>query len=174
MACFKNRYRVESARLPGWDYRTPAHYFVTVCTKNHALCLARIINAESYLSPLGLIVAEEIWRTPYRRPNVEIDCYVVMPNHFHAVVDITGSQSEEPMDETSGALSSAGSLGTVVGAIKSAATRRIHDAGYGDFAWQPRFHDHIIRSDEELQRIRAYVQGNPGRWYEDRYYVGGS
>jgi putative transposase len=64
----------------------------------------------------------------------------------------------------------AGSLGAIIGQIKSARTKRIWAAGTTDFAWQSRFHDDIIRDDESLQRIRTYIIDNPGTWTEDRYY----
>jgi hypothetical protein len=67
----------------------------------------------------------------------------------------------------------AGSLGAIVGQIKSVCTKRIRAAGYPDFGWQPRFYDHIIRNDAALQRIQAYIVNNPRNWGRDRFYPSG-
>jgi putative transposase len=60
------------------------------------------------------------------------------------------------------------SLGAIIGQFKSVCTKRIWAAGYRDFAWQPRFHDHIVRNEREWERIRAYILANPSRWEQDK------
>ena len=82
----EGNYRTESTRLSGWDYRSAAHYFITICTRDRECCLARILDGLAYVSPLGMIVAEEWWRTPYVRPYVKLDAHQVMPNHFHGIL----------------------------------------------------------------------------------------
>lgn len=164
-------YRIESTRLPGWDYRSAAYYFVTICTKDHRCCLAKIADGVAYISPLGMIVAEEWWRTPHVRPYVKLDASQIMPNHFHGIIVIEESEMAPQEEQGTGALHlQAGSLGAIIGQFKSICTKRIRALGDGAFQWQPRFHDHIIRDENELKRLRAYIVGNPGKWYEDRYY----
>jgi REP element-mobilizing transposase RayT len=184
MTKFRDRYRVESARLPGWDYRAAGWYFVTVCTQDHIPFFGDVVDGDVALSPIGEIVAEEWVRTPEVRPNVVLDEWIVMPNHLHGIIVITDSPDTvgmpRPMVETprrgvstamtTGGQLMAGSLGAIMGQIKSVCTKRIRAAGYPDFAWQSRFHDHIIRDEESLQRIRRYIVNNPGTWTEDRYY----
>ncbi len=166
---YRDKYRVESARLAGWDYRASAHYFITICTEGQRCSLAKIINGVAFVSPLGMIVAEEWWRTPYARPYVKLDAWQVMPNHFHGILIITEPQgAEDGRQQTPGL--KADSVGSIVGQVKSLCTKRIRDLGEADFRWQERFHDHIIRDEAELKRIRAYIIGNPGKWHEDRYY----
>lgn len=58
-------------------------------------------------------------------------------------------------------------LGQVIRHWKGAATYRIRSGGFRKFAWQPNYYDHVIRSESSLQRIREYIEGNPGRWAED-------
>jgi REP element-mobilizing transposase RayT len=169
----KGKYRIESARLPGWDYRSAGYYFITICTRAQVCWLGKIIDGTAYVSPLGLIVAEEWWRTPYIRPYVQLDVYQVMPNHFHGILVITESQATSE-DHAAESRIQADSVGSIIGQFKSVCTKRIRDLGEATFGWQSRFHDHIIRSEEELDRIRAYILGNPGKWYEDRYYQDGS
>jgi REP element-mobilizing transposase RayT len=187
---FKNKYRVESARLPGWDYSSPGAYFVTICTKGMRCWFGDVVDGEMQLSPLGEIVAEEWVNTEQIRPNVTLDQWIVMPNHFHGIVIINEMPS---VDMTRNAIPSVAmtdggkrfvettrrvvstretlkpnSLGSIIGQFKSVSTKRIHEAGFPKFAWQPRFHDHIIRSERSLNKIRHYIVNNVLQWEFDR------
>ena len=70
---FRDRYRVESTRLAGWDYASPAAYFITICTGRRRLYFGTIQPGCPVLSPAGEIVAEEWQRTLQVRPNVTLD-----------------------------------------------------------------------------------------------------
>jgi putative transposase len=179
MTKFRDRYRIESARLPGWDYRTAGWYFVTVCTRDHTPFFGHVVDDDMILSPIGEIVAEEWQRTPEVRPNVDLDEWIIMPNHLHSILVIVDTPDivETPRRGVStgnhtptGQRLMAGSLGAIVGQIKSVCTKRVWAAGYIDFDWQSRFHDHIIRGEGSLRRIRQYIADNPRTWTEDRYY----
>jgi len=61
----------------------------------------------------------------------------------------------------------AGSLGAIIGQIKSVCTKRIRSKGFYDFGWQAGYYDHIIRDNKELDRIREYMLGNPYKWDDD-------
>jgi len=151
---FKKRYRVPSTRLRGWDYRLPGTYFVTICTEGRDSCLGEITAEEVSLSSYGKIVAQEWQRIPVRHSRAKLDVWIVMPDHVHGllVLESTAPGTPEP------------SLGLIVGEFKSKATKSIRMAGHRNFDWQERFHDHIVRSEEELQRIRTYILENPKRW----------
>ena len=194
MAKYKDRYRVESARLPGWDYRAAGWYFVTLCTRDRVPFFGEIVDGKMVLSSIGRIVAEEWQRTPEIRSNVILDEWGVMPNHLHGILVIVASPNgvgtshaaqtphavETPRavktprrGVSTGAMPgrlTAGSLGAIIGQVKSVCTKRIRAAGYADFAWQACFHEHIIRNDESLQHIRNYINTNPAKWTEDRYF----
>ncbi len=86
---FRNRYRIPSTRLPGWDYSASGLYFVTLCVKDRRPCLAEVVNGEVCLSAIGEIVAEEWVRTAQIRPYVMLDAWVIMPNHLHGIIGIT-------------------------------------------------------------------------------------
>ena len=88
MTKFRGQYRVESARLPGWDYASAGWYFVTLCTRDHVCFLGDVVDGRIQLSSLGEIVAEEWQKTPQIRPNVELDEWIVMPNHVHGIIVI--------------------------------------------------------------------------------------
>jgi len=87
---FKNKYRIESARAGWWDYADAASYFVTVCTKDNQMFFGNIENGKMNLNELGKIVYDEWLRTIDLRPdmNLKIGEFIVMPNHFHAIIII--------------------------------------------------------------------------------------
>ncbi len=155
---FRHRFRVPSARLPGWDYRWPGVYAVTICVKGQVCCLGEVVAPDVALSPLGVIVAEEWLAIPRTNPRVVLDEWIVMPDHLHGILRFGTEARSIPASGLS-----AGSLSAVVGQFKKRATKRIR-AGRRDFSWQERFFDQILRDDEDLERYRAYIRGNPGRW----------
>src|SRR5512143_2641109 len=91
MTKFKDKYRIESARLRGWDYRSAGGYFVTICVKDRECVFGHVVNDDIELSSLGEI-ANEYWRQiPSHHVGVEIDEFVIMPNHTHGIVIIRES-----------------------------------------------------------------------------------
>jgi putative transposase len=157
---FRDRYRVPSARLRGWDYGGGGTYFVTICTRYRICFFGDISEGKMLLSPFGQIVVEEWEETAKVRPYVTLDLRVVMPNHFHGILFI----EPPPLSEKGRP------LGVIINQFKGACTRRIWAAGRHDFAWQTRFHDHIIRNEESLLNLRKYISENPLRWQEDRLH----
>ncbi len=128
-------------------------------------------------STAGDIVAEVWLRTPLIRPNVELDTWVLMPNHLHGIVIIKSPAPDQAEQAIPGAAPAnhhpgvarlkADSLGAIIGQIKGACTKRIRLAAIADFDWQPRFHDHIIRDEHALANIRQYISDNPAQWALD-------
>ncbi len=174
-ALFKNRYRVASARLPGWDYAANAYYFVTICTRDRATTLGHIEDCHVILSPAGEIANDEWQKTSDVRPDVRVDAYVMMPNHIHGILIIDRNRAltpgqpsvETPRRGVSTSRLASGSLGAIVGQFKSVCTKRIRATGVTDFGWQPRFYDHIIRDGDSFYRIRQYIIDNPLKWESD-------
>ena len=91
---FRNKYRIPSARAPWWDYGWNALYFVTICTKEKEHFFGQVVNEEMQLSEIGEIVKIEWLKTFDLRPdmNLIMDEYVIMPNHFHAIIGIGKNQ----------------------------------------------------------------------------------
>jgi REP element-mobilizing transposase RayT len=161
-------------------------------------------------SPIGKIVAEEGQKTAQIRSYIELDEWVIMPNHLHGII-IIKNQPTPPLVETprwgvsfhpeetfqgetfqeetfqeetfhpeetfqrNVSTTRTGksrlkpkSLGSILGQIKTACTKRIWEAGFDDFNWQDRFYDHIIRDDESLHYIREYILNNPLKWELDK------
>ncbi len=178
MALFKDKYRIESARLKGWDYRNAGCYFVTICTKNRGHYFGQILESEIHLSALGEIAACYWREIPKHHANVELDEFVIMPNHIHGIVVICKHTVVETFHGTSlhgtslqgmSAISpKAGSLGVILRSYKSAVARWAGLNGYQHFAWQARFYDHIIRNNQSLYKIRQYILDNPINWTIDK------
>ena len=100
-----------------------------------------------------------------------MDEFIVMPNHVHGIVviDAVGARHAVPLPEQFSKPVS-GSVPTVVRSFKSAATKRINELRNtsGAKIWQRNYFEHIIRNDDELNRILEYIIGNPAQWDSDR------
>ena len=183
---FKNRFRIKSVRLPGYDYSRSAMYFVTICTKKRIPFFGDLIAENQManssdnviLNQTGLI-ARGCWNDlPHHFPNIELDEFVVMPDHIHGIIIIHGLPVTNPPVETLHATSlqeyqqqfstvnmsaispKTGSLPVIIRSFKSAVTKHAQKINRR-FAWQPRFHDHIIRNMNEFERIRKYIRNYP-------------
>jgi REP element-mobilizing transposase RayT len=126
------------------------------------------------LNPYGEIVRQEWFVSAHVRSEIELDVYVIMPNHLHAIVIIVGSVV--PTADWTGDHRSPlprgpknKSLGSLVAGFKAATTRRINElAGTrSQSVWQRNYYERIIRDDSELNRIRQYIEENPDRWRFD-------
>ncbi len=179
---FQGKYRIKSARLQNWDYSNNGLYFVTICAANRELDFGDIVNGEMQLSEIGRL-ANKFWKEiPNHFPFVELDEFVIMPNHVHGIIIINkpndvGYNDKRNVETPNLGVSTTtmasekwnpGSLGVIINQYKRICTinaRKIHT----NFAWQSRFHDHIIRNDESLQRIRDYIINNELRWRDDKF-----
>jgi putative transposase len=159
---FRKRYRIPSTRYPGWDYRWAGAYSVTICTRGRMRCLGDVMDGEVFLSPVGEVVAEEWLKIPGHQPRVHLDEWIIMPDHMHGILIVHGETEGGPRDVKH--LRSQ-SLGAVIGRFKADATKRIWwTLKRRDFAWQNRFHDVILRTPADLERVRSYIRDNPGNW----------
>jgi len=183
---FRNRYRIDSVRLKNWDYSTPGAYFITICTKNRERVFGRVKRGEMILSEIGKI-ADSHWREiPNHFPSVHLDEFQMMPDHLHGIVIIEPNNSVFVVETPESGVSTTtiprittktvtnrnwnpGSLGVIVNQYKRICTIQIRKHGYV-FEWQSRFHDHIIRNDAELNRIRKYIRYNPVHWHNDGHF----
>ena len=158
-AAYRNRFRVPSIRLRGWDYRRPGVYGVTICVLGRDCCLGEVQEGQVARSPFGEIVAEEWQRIPEVHPHVALDEWIVMPDHLHGILFF----EPERVEGNAKGIFAAGSLGAVVGQFKKRSTKRIRARRYA-FAWQERFFDQILRNKTALERYRTYIRENPIRW----------
>lgn len=161
MTLFREKYRVELARLKNWDYGANRHYFVTICTQNRIHFFGEISNRKVHLSAIGQ-TAQQYWaEIPNHFEGVYLDEYVIMPDHIHGILTIdrpfsSGTNQFAPLKP--------GSLPTIVQSYKSSVTRWCRKNQFEQFAWQPRFHDRILRDETALNRVRMYIVNNPAKW----------
>jgi putative transposase len=135
---------------------------VTICTHPRVCWFGEIVDGQALLSPEGRVVDEEWRKIPRINPHAVLDEWIVMPDHMHGILVFQSGVNKKP-EETSRLL--AQSLGSVIGQVKSKATKRIRmDLKRPEFAWEPRFHDTILREPTDLERMRAYIRENPARW----------
>ncbi len=172
--------RRRSIRLPAYDYAQPGAYFITIVTASRLCLFGDVTDDAVRLSPAGVIANDELRRTERLRDGVEIDAYVVMPNHIHAILWLLDGGTAPTQQGTArraptyDALRRFGkpasnSLSTIVGAYKSAVTKRIRATRHQPAleVWQRGYYEHIIRTEAALTNIRAYIGQNPRLWSED-------
>jgi putative transposase len=136
-----------------------------------------ILNGEMQLNEIGKIVEQQWIITPELRPdmNIQLDAFVVMPNHFHAIIIIGENQyntniGTNPNKTTNQFGPQTKNLASIIRGIKISVTTQAKKTGHMHFAWQPRFYEHIIRNADEMERIRYYIANNPANWKEDKFY----
>ena len=172
-----------------WLEYNAGMYFITVCTLDKKHYFGTIQNEEMQLSAIGKILEFELNNVHEHYPYIEMLQSVVMPNHFHALVNIVDSeyQTTDIIDashqkDTARRVPTVGKriekgidcdrlplLSTFIGGLKSAVTRQARQYN-PDFAWQPRYHDHAIRNVKDLNNISEYIENNILRWQYDCFY----
>ena len=175
-----NKHR-RSIRLPDYDYTTPGAYSVTICTLNGKCMFGEINNGKMRLSEFGKIVQEEWERSSVIRNEIEMDAFVVMPNHIHGIIFIldintnsnVGATGRSPLRRPKSKHKygpAPKSLGAFVAGFKSIVTKRINiiRGTPGTSVWQRGYYEHVARSDLDLKNIREYTVNNPARWDFDK------
>jgi REP element-mobilizing transposase RayT len=163
---FRNKYRIPSARWRNWDYANEGAYYVTVCCKNMIHYFGEVVDAEMHYSALGEIALEEWLKTSGIRADMclDMDCFQIMPNHFHAIVVI--GKNEFNSNRSGVGVNHFGpqskNLASIMRGFKSAVTTRARTLNI-PFAWHERFYDHVIRDDEEFRRIASYIEENAAK-----------
>ena len=149
----------KSPRLEDYDYFLEGGYFVTICTVDKKYLFGSIRNSIMHLSDAGQIAQDRWAMIPEFYPSVTLSDFVVMPNHVQGILFLSASYDKQPV------------LSNIIGGYKSGVTRIAHQTtDLTSTLWQVRFHDHIIRNEPDLNRIRDYVQTNPARWEADTFY----
>lgn len=171
-------------RLKGYDYSQLGLYFVTICTQNRECLFGDVFNEKMILNNIGNMI-EKWWnKIPNKYSRVELDVCQIMPNHIHGVIQIVGADPcVRPNDGSTrgsnGNGSTRGSTPTTVGTMiqwfKTMSTneyiKNVHDKKWKPFdkrLWQRNYYEHIIRSENDLNKIREYIKTNPQMWERDR------
>jgi REP element-mobilizing transposase RayT len=187
---FRNKYRIPSNRLCGWNYSNNGHYFITIVTAGRNMLFGNIKNGEMILNDLGLIVYDEFFRSFEIRDELFLGEFVLMPNHLHTIVILDKSHCSD-VDLNTDTIETHGraslqtqfqrqpkSISSFVAGFKSSTINRIDDwieqnnVAMAKFnnnnpLWQTNYHDHIIRNAAEYQNISKYIVCNPLNWEED-------
>ena len=151
---FANRYRIESARLPSWDYHACGLYFLTFGTRDRAPLLGTLTEEGVRPSRLGRLTRDAFRLAQSRHPGVTVEACVVMPDHVHALIELgAGCRCR---------------LGNVVGRVKQHVTCAESSAPRP--LWQERFYDQIIRDERHREAVRAYIRDNPARAWARRIF----
>ena len=148
-------------RLKGFDYSNPGKYFVTICTFERKNLLSDIILdndpcsvPQIALTNIGNEIEKAIQYINDNYKDAKVEKYVIMPNHIHLIMmlDESGGHGNPPLQN-------------IIGQLKSYTTRK-----YGSILWQRSYHDHIIRNEQDYKKIWDYIESNPNKWTQDRYY----
>ena len=163
-----------SVRLPGYDYAGAGAYFVTLCTHGRASLFGQVVDGSMRLGRLGRIAEEEWLLTSQVRAEVDLDAFVVMPNHMHMLVLFTDTRSPDTQDRAHGRAPlrlTPRSRGALIAGFKSAVTRRVNALRRtpGAPVWQRNYYERVVRDEGELARIREYIVNNEILWGEDEY-----
>jgi REP element-mobilizing transposase RayT len=171
-----------SIRLPGYDYSQAGAYFVTICTYHRQPLFGEIRDGNMQLNASGRIASAQWGLLPSRFCNLELGEWVIMPNHIHGILVITGSGEASPSKlsvPTNKLIKDAsplhphgtlpGSVGAIIQNFKSVTSRKIntHSSKYKNIIWQRNYYEHIIRDEHDLQAITAYILTNPQNWDKD-------
>ena len=148
-------------RLKEYDYSTNGYYFITICTRGRKNILSNIVGEglcalpRVNLTPIGKEVEKSIEHIN-NYEGVVVDKYVIMPNHIHLIIGIkTGGDGTPPLR-----------VYDIIGRFKSYTTNK-----YCNVMWQRSFHDHIIRGEKDYIEICKYIENNPAKWLEDKFYT---
>ena len=149
-------------RLKNYDYSYDGRYFITICTAEKQKILCRIVGAncvrplEIKYTEIGKIVKENMTVLDTVYSCIKIDKYVIMPNHIHLILIINNN----------GRTQFAPTVSRIIKQFKGKITKQV-----GFPIWQKSFYDHIIRDENDYLRIWEYIDTNPAKWAEDKYYT---
>ncbi|GAB6008425.1 transposase [Dysgonomonas reticulitermitis] len=162
-----------SIRLFGYDYSQEGLYFVTICVQNRVCLFGKITDGEMILNDAGKIINNEWQHLKIKYPHVELHEYVIMPNHFHGIVEITdavGAGFARPDIESLGIgrANPAPTIGNIIGYFKYQTAKKIN---FPFRLWQRNYYEHIVRNEEDYCNISEYIANNPYSWSTDNYYI---
>jgi REP element-mobilizing transposase RayT len=182
----------QSIRLQGYDYSESGSYFITICTYKKEHLFGEIVNSEMKLNLIGQYAYNQWKQIPQRFENVELNEFVIMPNHIHGIIVIVSGRGEglenchnfppkstfsnpSPIQDHSTSRFNGtvpGSIGAIIQNFKSGTSRKINAMPEMKNVkiWQINYYDHIIRDREDYDRIVEYIRDNPSNWEKDELY----
>lgn len=188
------RHNRRSIRLKEYDYSQSGFYFVTICCYQRQCLFGEIVDGVMELNQYGEIVAETYQWLSQRYPYLNLDEWIIMPNHFHGIMIISdkprrGSSRTAPTIPNTPILNRKDvvltdknlpinpelkpkTLGRLIGVFKTVSTKQINLTCNlpGTPIWQRNYYEHIIRNEKSLNKIREYVVNNPLLWERDQLH----
>lgn len=179
MTYCSDKHHRRSIRLSGYDYSQNGAYFVTVCTQNRDCLFGAVEDGNMVLNSHGQIVFDVWSHLPEHYFHVQLDQFVVMPNHFHGIIvlnrDNVGAglkpaPTNEIVNQNQPGPAKIHALPEIIRGFKTFSSRQINDmrGAPGDRLWQRNYYEHVIRNESEWNRLRQYIVDNPVRWDIDR------
>ena len=163
-------------RLPGYDYSRGGVYFLTICARNQTPvfgCVASqktevgggVLDApQTALSEYGFAVERKLHEMTGVYEDISLLNHVIMPNHIHLLLHLENGPSGTPAPTHGQRANDA--IPAFVSTLK-----RMTNKTCGQNLWQRGYHDHIVRNDADYLRIWQYIETNPAKWAEDKYYT---
>ena len=143
----------KNPRLKQYDYATENYYFVTICTGEKKCIFGSLNNMNIF----GKFAEEGLLLIETHFPTVKVDKFIIMPNHVHLLLQIHAEEFGRPV--------AAPTISVVVNKLKGAVSRQV-----GFTVWQKGFYDHVVRAEQDYREIWHYIENNPYKWKEDRFY----
>jgi REP element-mobilizing transposase RayT len=175
----------QSVRLNGYDYSQAGYYFITVCAQERECLFGKIENDLMILNDAGKMIGHW-WNELKNKFQIELDQYVIMPNHFHGIINIVGAdlrvcpdnESNIQLGEHTGSPLQGPSINKIIQWFKTMTTndyihnvKQNHWKSFNGKLWQRNYYEHIIRDEKSLWHIREYVANNPCQWRQDELFT---
>ena len=173
--------RRKNIRLKNYDYSRAGYYFITICTQDKLKLFGEIINAESILNNRGEMIKKWIFQLENKFPHISIHKYIIMPNHIHCIIILEPDLRVYPKNNTikNKQYEHTGPpLPQIIQWFKTMTTNEyikgVKNEIYPPFnkrIWQRNYYDRIIRNEQEYKKIYEYIETNPLKWENDKYYI---
>ncbi len=185
-----NIHHRRSIRLKGYDYLQAGLYFITICTQNQLCLFGKIENGGMILNDAGMMIKTVWHEIPVYYYEFNVHKFVVMPNHVHGIIQIISNPKsvgagprarpinewQQTMGQPQGVAPTM-SLSDIVHRFKTLTTKRYTDGvnnndwpRFNKKLWQRNYYEHIIRDEKSYYQISEYIQTNPLKWQDDKYY----
>lgn len=176
----------KSIRLKNYDYSKDGLYFITICTQNRVNLFGKIVDGKMVLNNAGLMIKKIFNELESYFENTNLNEYVIMPNHFHCIIEIVGVPFmgtqiffKNQIDNINRVTTRVTpTIGNIIGVFKSLSTneyiKMVKNNELPNFdkrIWQRNYYENIIRNDEIHQKVIEYIENNPLKWEDDKYYM---
>lgn len=182
----------KSIRLKNYDYSKEGLYFITICTQNREYLFGEIVNGKMILNNAGLMIEKIYKELPVYFENIKIEEYVIMPNHFHCIIeiiDLVGAESISAQKENIESISQMNvsikrvdmestptTIPKIIQTFKRYTTieyiKMVKNNQLPNFdkrIWQRNYYENIIGNEKVYFKVMEYIETNPAKWDEDRY-----